>query len=198
MSATNGKARMSGTAKTVWHAACLEYGQDSQRRVVTGRNKGNTTPDPETTRQSKWREEVESRVSCVWKGDDWVGKTPSNGSLESDWWLPFITQWDSNESADMLEATRDGCTSSRTNGTSARNATCTASAKCNYVTGSLWEWVRVVGPESQAGQIPEITRPMQWPSGAPENTSEHRRQDLECRRQAWERWRHAWKHLKSL
>jgi len=60
----------------------------------------------------------------------------------------------------------------------------TASAKCNYVTGSLWECLRVVGPEFQGGQIPELTGPMQWPSGAPGSTSERRRQ--------------AWEHLESL
>ena len=40
------------------------------------------------------------------------------------------------------------------------------SAKCNYVTGSLWECLRVVGPESQGGQIQALTRPTQRPSGA--------------------------------
>jgi hypothetical protein len=44
------------------------------------------------------------------------------------------------------------------------------SAKCNSVTGSLWECLRVVGPESQGGQIPEFTGPTQWPSGAPGST----------------------------
>ena len=38
-----------------------------------------------------------------------------------------------------------------------------ASAKCNYVTGSLWECLRVVEPESQGGQIPEMTGPTHWP-----------------------------------
>jgi len=66
-----------------------------------------------------------------------------------------------------------------------------ASAKCNYVTGSLWECLRVVGPESQGGQIPELTGPTQWPSGAPGSTWERRRQD-------WERRRQAWEHLESL
>ena len=48
------------------------------------------------------------------------------------------------------------------------------SAKCNYVTGSLWECLRVVEPESQGGQIPEFTGPTQWPSGAPGSTWERR------------------------
>jgi hypothetical protein len=44
------------------------------------------------------------------------------------------------------------------------------SAKCNYVTGSVWECLRVVGPESQCGQIPELTGPMQWPADTPGST----------------------------
>jgi hypothetical protein len=76
------------------------------------------------------------------------------------------------------------CTTSATADTNPDLAS--TSAKCNYVTGSLWECLRVVGPESQGGQIPELTGPTQWPSGAPGSTWEHRRQDWECRRQAWE------------
>ena len=30
----------------------------------------------------------------------------------------------------------------------------------------------VVGPESQGGQISELTAPMQWPSGAPGNAGD--------------------------
>jgi len=59
------------------------------------------------------------------------------------------------------------------------------SAKCNYVTGSLWECLGVVGPASQGGQIPEITGPTQWPSGAPRSTGECRRHDWEHQQQAW-------------
>jgi hypothetical protein len=72
-------------------------------------------------------------------------------------------------------------------GLQAHLQTCTiTSAKCNFVTGSLWECLRVVGPESQGGQIPELTEPTQWPSGAAGSTWECRRHDWECRRQAWE------------
>jgi len=60
------------------------------------------------------------------------------------------------------------------------------SAKCILVTGSLWECLKVVGPESQGGQILEFTGPMQWPSGAPGSTWERRRQVWERRPQAWE------------
>jgi len=35
------------------------------------------------------------------------------------------------------------------------------SAKCIFVTRSLWECLGVVGPESQGGQIPELTGPME-------------------------------------
>jgi hypothetical protein len=51
------------------------------------------------------------------------------------------------------------------------------------VSGSLWECLRVVGPESQSGQIPELPGPMQWPSGAPGST--------------WQLRRLAWEHLES-
>jgi len=54
-----------------------------------------------------------------------------------------------------------------------------SSAKCILVTGSLWECLRVVRPESQGGQIQEFTGPMQWPSGAPGRT--------------WKRWPWLWK-----
>jgi len=53
---------------------------------------------------------------------------------------------------------------------------------------SHWECLRVVGPESQGGQILEFTGPMQWPSGAPGST-------WECQRQAWKRQPQAWEHL---
>jgi hypothetical protein len=53
------------------------------------------------------------------------------------------------------------------------------SAKCVFVTGSLWECLGVVGPESQSGQIPELTEPIQWPSGAPGIAWERRRQIYE-------------------
>ena len=46
------------------------------------------------------------------------------------------------------------------------------SAKCILVTGSLWECLRAVGPESQGSQIPEFAGPMEWPSGAPGSTWE--------------------------
>jgi len=62
----------------------------------------------------------------------------------------------------------------------------TLSAKCNYVTGNLWECLRVVGPESQCGQIPEFTGPMQWPLGGPGSAWERRQHDWEHRPQAWE------------
>ena len=45
-----------------------------------------------------------------------------------------------------------------------------------FVSGSLWEYLGVVGPESKGGQIPELTGPMQWPSGAPGSRCECRRQ----------------------
>ena len=61
-----------------------------------------------------------------------------------------------------------------------------ASVKCHYVTGSLWQCLRVVGPESQGGRIPELTGPTLWPSSAPGSTWERRRQDWECQLQAWE------------
>jgi len=72
------------------------------------------------------------------------------------------------------------------------------SAKCNYVTGSLWECLRVVEPESQGGQIPEFNGPTQWPSGAPGSTWERWWQQWERRWQAWERRRQAWEHLESV
>jgi len=62
-------------------------------------------------------------------------------------------------------------------------------AKCMLVTGSLWECLRVVGPESPGGQIPAFSGPMQWPSGAPGST-------WECQRQAWVPRRHTWEHLR--
>ena len=65
------------------------------------------------------------------------------------------------------------------------------SAKCNYITRSFWECLRIVRPESQRGQMAELTGPTQWPSGAPRSTWEHGRQ-------AWECWRQAWEHLESL
>jgi len=40
-----------------------------------------------------------------------------------------------------------------------RNCIQATSAKCISVTGSLWECLRVVGPECQGGQIPELTGP---------------------------------------
>jgi len=61
-----------------------------------------------------------------------------------------------------------------------------SSAKCILVTGSLWEYLRVVGPECQGGQIPEYTGLTPWPSGTPRSTWERRRQLWECRPQAWE------------
>jgi len=54
------------------------------------------------------------------------------------------------------------------------------------VTGSLWECLWVVGQESQGGQIPEFTGPMQWPSGAPGSACERRQQARVRRRQAGE------------
>jgi hypothetical protein len=56
-----------------------------------------------------------------------------------------------------------------------------SSAKCNYVTGSLSECLRAVGPEFQDRQLPEFTELMQWPSCAPGST--------------WERRQHTWVHL---
>ena len=71
-------------------------------------------------------------------------------------------------------------------------ASCIAtSAKCILVTGSLCECLRVVGPESHGGQIPEFTGLMQWPLGAPGSTWERRPQ-------AWERRPQAWEHIESL
>jgi len=43
----------------------------------------------------------------------------------------------------------------------------TSSAKFNYVTGSLWECLRVAAQESQDVQIPELPGLMQWPSCTP-------------------------------
>jgi len=60
------------------------------------------------------------------------------------------------------------------------------SAKCIFITGSLWDSLRVVGPESQGGHIPEFTAPMRWPSGTPWSTWEHTKQAWEHRLQAWE------------
>ena len=37
---------------------------------------------------------------------------------------------------------------------------------------SIWLNLGVVGPESQGGQISELTAPMQWPSGAPGNAGD--------------------------
>ena len=71
------------------------------------------------------------------------------------------------------------------------------SAKCIFITGSLWECLGVVGPESQGGQIPEFTIPMQWPSGAPGSTWECWQQDWECKQQAWKHRQQAWEHLES-
>jgi hypothetical protein len=53
------------------------------------------------------------------------------------------------------------------------------SPKCNYVTGSLSECLRVVRLDSQRGPIPKLTRPMQWYSGAPGSTCQRRRQPWE-------------------
>ena len=47
-----------------------------------------------------------------------------------------------------------------------------------------WECLRIVGTESQGGQIPEVTGPIQWPSGGPGST--------------WERRAEAWDHLGAL
>jgi len=49
--------------------------------------------------------------------------------------------------------------------------------------------VGVVGPESQDGQISELTGPMQWPSGAPESAG-----DKSARTQDW---RQSWEHLET-
>jgi hypothetical protein len=65
-----------------------------------------------------------------------------------------------------------------------------SSAKCILVTGSLWERLRVVGPEFQGGQIQEFTGPFQWPSDAHGITWERRSQD-------WERRPQAWKHMEA-
>jgi len=65
------------------------------------------------------------------------------------------------------------------------------SVKCNYVTESLWECLRVIGPEFQGSQIPELTGPMQWRSGSPGSTWESQRQN-------WEHQRQALEHLESL
>jgi hypothetical protein len=41
------------------------------------------------------------------------------------------------------------------------------SAKCIFISGSSWEYLGVVGPESQGGEIPELTGPMRWLYGSP-------------------------------
>jgi len=46
------------------------------------------------------------------------------------------------------------------------------------VFGSLRECLGVVGPESQGGQIPELTGPMQWPLGAPGKICRHLCKDI--------------------
>jgi len=74
---------------------------------------------------------------------------------------------------------------------SPREGAVIASAECILVTGSRWECLRVVGPESQGGKIPEFTGLIQWPSGAPGRTSE-------CQWQAWERQWQDWEHLGAL
>jgi len=84
-----------------------------------------------------------------------------------------------------------------------------------------WEHLRVVGPESQDGQIPELTGWMQWSSGEPGSGWEYRRQPWEHQPQrrstnhnpgniwmrqrqswqfqpeAWEHSQHTWEHLQS-
>jgi len=76
-------------------------------------------------------------------------------------------------------------------GNDANDANDAASAKCIIVTGSIWECQCIVGPESQGGQIPEFTAPMQCPLGVHGSTSQR------CA-QAWERRRQAYKHLRAL
>jgi len=53
---------------------------------------------------------------------------------------------------------------------------------------SLWDYFRVVRPESQGGQIPELTALIQWTSGEPGST-------LELQQEAWEHLQHAREHL---
>jgi len=53
--------------------------------------------------------------------------TPGNGLQKSFGQLPSMPKWYSKESGDPLEAQRNRRTSSRTGGTSARNAICAPS-----------------------------------------------------------------------
>jgi hypothetical protein len=53
----------------------------------------------------------------------------------------------------------------------------------------------VVGPESQGGQIPELTGQMQWPSGVPEALTTNlrgQRRSSDNQGSSWERRRQAW------
>ena len=86
-----------------------------------------------------------------------------------------------------------------------------ALAKCTYISGSLWEHLRVVKPECQGTQIPELSGPMQWPwvvPGSAGNKSESANDKSESTNDnpgriwvrwvwAWERRRQAWEHLES-
>jgi hypothetical protein len=62
------------------------------------------------------------------------------------------------------------------------------SANCDYVSGSLWECLRVVGTQFHGGQIPELNRPILSAPGAPGTI-------VESQQHAWE---HAWQDLEQL
>ena len=122
-----GKARRSGTARTVLHAPCLEQGQNPQRRVFTYCNWWNVIPLQQPSHRSPRREEARCCVSRASKGKACNGNTPGYGSWKSNGWLPSLPKWHSKESTDTLKVLRYGCTSIQTNAISHRNAPCTTS-----------------------------------------------------------------------
>jgi len=124
----NGKARRSGTATTVRHAPCVEYGSTGQKRVFACHNWRNSIPHQETMHRSPRSEDVECCVSRAWKGESCDWKTPGYGSWESHRPLPSLPKWHRKEYADTLEAQKHGCTSSQTDSIFARNTPCTTHA----------------------------------------------------------------------
>jgi len=54
----NGKTWRSGTAWTIQHASCIEYGQNGERRVFVRHIRGHTITNEETTRRFRRTDEV--------------------------------------------------------------------------------------------------------------------------------------------
>jgi len=126
-----GKAEWSGTARTVKHAPCLEYGQNGQGRVFEYRNQENATTNLKSSHGSPTRDEGRSWVSRPEQGVGGDKKTLGNDFWKSSGKLPVLPKWHNEESAVTLETQRHGCTSTTASATSALNATC--------ATWSQWE-----------------------------------------------------------